>query len=843
MRKKLHLITSLLIVISMLAGNTAFASNITTVPGSSATSDVTLTSEVSQFSATVPTGLIVAVEGDGTIITATEAQILNNCHAPIYVSDVDLIPTNGWSLVEFDSAFYKMPVGKKVFGFQLNSENVSTEGKVDLDRSNWPVIYGYEGLDLDYDANLPAIKDKDAGYKKMADVIFTIDFWSTDSNISAPTKVNAEVPKQDLTAEQAQGIWEWVDSDTESGEITITKYNGPTGDDVSVTVPATIDGKKVTKIKGSTMGGAVCNQGGALLRDESSLNLAYLGIPSGITLEPYAFQCIDANKITVADDCTIDVNGLAAIRTANLVIGKNVTIKATSFDYYSNQNYITTGADITTLYIDSDVPENLCRYDNVSNIVFGENVDTIGKQAFGGYYDSYGNNEYTLSINSVKGLENVSTISDYAFSHHTSGWNYEGSIKGGNITIRDGATVGRAAFADCDFNNITIGKNVTLGMDAFERCTVNGTLTVGSGTDASASGVLGIYSANTVDIGKNVTYSRGTFINSCDGGSYDFPTITNFITDSDVPEELFWESNGKSADIANITFGANCTSIGKNAFCSAKKNMIQSIKGLANVKSIGDNAFRTGKHYIKSYVSDGTVLAENFPLIEIGTDASVGEYAFEFAKIDTVKINSGATLSRGTFDNNTINSLTIMGNVTFTEKAFDLSTINTLSIDSNIPAKAFMGCTISDVTLGKNVKEIGANGLTVKYKTIKNIAGIENVKHFGQECFAGYPTSVQSKYSALDLPDTAVITISKDAVIDKWAFKDLNVKTLNIGDGVSAGVLAFEFAKIENLVIGNNFTRDSTSFSDAKLTNVFVGKDFTYTESAFKNATITVRED
>lgn len=718
MRKKLHLITSLLIVISMLAGNTAFASNITTVPGSSATSDVTLTSEVSQFSATVPTGLIVAVEGDGTIITATEAQILNNCHAPIYVSDVDLIPTNGWSLVEFDSAFYKMPVGKKVFGFQLNSENVSTEGKVDLDRSNWPVIYGYEGLDLDYDANLPAIKDKDAGYKKMADVIFTIDFWSTDSNISTPTRVNAEVTEQDLTAEQAQEIWEWVDSDTESGEITITKYNGPTGDDVSVTVPATIDGKKVTKIKGSTMGGAVCNQGGALLRDESGVDLAYLGIPSGITIEPYAFQCIDANKITVADDCTIDVNGLAAIRTANLVIGKNVTTKATSFDYYSNQNYITTGADITTLYIDSDVPENLCRYDNVSNIVFGENVDTIGKQAFGGYKNS--NEEHSLSINSVKGLENVSTISDYAFSHSTTGWNFAGSVKSGNVTIKDGATVGRAAFADCDFNNVMIGKNVTLGDKVFERCTINGTLTVGSGTDASASGVLGIYSANTVDIGKNVSYNRGTFINSRDGGYYDFPTITNFITDSDVPEELFWESNGKSADIANITFGVNCTSIGKNAFCSGKKNMIQSMKGLVNVKSIGANAFRTGSHYVNSTVSNGTVLAENFPLIEISTDATVGEFAFACANINSIKVHPRTTLNSGAFGNTTIDNLTIMNDVTLNGQAFLYnnsgsylySKINIMSINSSIPKNAFKKCTIPTIYLGDLVTSVDSTGFS-----------------------------------------------------------------------------------------------------------------------------------
>lgn len=712
MRKKLHLITSLLIVISMLAGNTAFASNITTVPGSSATSDVTLTSEVSQFSATVPTGLIVAVEGDGTIITATEAQILNNCHAPIYVSDVDLIPTNGWSLVEFDSAFYKMPVGKKVFGFQLNSENVSTEGKVDLNRSNWPVIYGYEGLDLDYDANLPAIKDKDVGYKKMADVIFTIDFWSTDSNISTPTRVNAEVTQESLTAEQAQGIWEWEDSNTESGEITITKYNGPTGDDVSVTVPATIDGKKVTKIKGSTMGSAVCNQGGALLRDESGVDLAYLGIPSGITIEPYAFQCIDANKVTVADNCTIDVNGLATIRTANLVIGKNVSTKTTSFDYYSNQNYVTTGADITTLYIDSDVPEKLCMYDNVSNIVFGENVDTIGKQAFGGY--RYGNSEeHSLSINSVKGLENVSTISDYAFSHSTTGWNFAGSVKSGNITIKDGATVGRAAFADCTFNNVTIGKNVTLGDTVFERCAINGTLTVGSGTDVSAKNVLGIYSANTVDIGKNVIYGSSTFVNARDGGYYDFPSITNFITDSDVTEGLFMQNNSKSADITNITFGPNCTSIGKNAFSTNNKNMIKSINGLTNVKYIGINAFVTSSY-------NGSVLAESFPLIEIGEQTTVDEAAFACANINSIKVHPRTTLNSGAFGNTTIDNLTIMNDVTLNGQAFLYnnsgsylySKINIMSINSSIPKNAFKKCTIPTIYLGDLVTSVDSTGFS-----------------------------------------------------------------------------------------------------------------------------------
>lgn len=230
MKKKLHLITSLMIVISMLASNVAFASNISSEPGSSATSEVELTAEVAQFSATVPTGLIVAVQADGSTVTATEANIVNNSHAPIYVTDVSVIPTNGYSLVEFDSKFYTMPVGKKVFGFQLNTENVSTAGKVALARSNWPAIYGYDSLALDYDAGVPAIKNKDVGYKKMADVVFTLDFWSSDSSSdgSETPDVDATVKEENLTAEQAALIWEWTDSDTADDEVTITKYNGPT---------------------------------------------------------------------------------------------------------------------------------------------------------------------------------------------------------------------------------------------------------------------------------------------------------------------------------------------------------------------------------------------------------------------------------------------------------------------------------------------------------------------------------------------------------------------------------------------------------------------------------------
>lgn len=866
MKRKLHLITSLMIVISMLASNVAFASNNATEAGSTATSEVELTMEVAQFDATVPTGLIVAVQADGSTITATEANIVNNSHAPIYVSDVTVTPYNGYSLVDFDSEFYKMPVGKKVFGFQLNTENVTTAGKVALARSNWPVMYGYESLELDYDAGLPAIRDKDTGYKKMADVTFTLDFWSSDSSSSNEGTVTPDddepidITGENLTAAQASLLWEWT-NDEATQEVTLTKYIGPTETTTDIVVPASIDGNSTVAMADETI-------------DIPHSGVNSLTIPSGISLQ----------SGSIIDDAIMD-------------------------------------GTLTNLYIDSDIPDNAFQSIDITNIVFGKNVDSIGESAFGGISGSGG---ITLSIKSIKGLENVSTIGDYAFAHAT-GTSFEeiGSIDGGNIKIKDGATVGLCAFTDCTFDNVTIGKNVTLDDYVFNRSKIKGTLNIGDGASIGTTG-LGIYGADRVNIGKDITLTGTTFTRTSSGGMYYAPEIVNLFIDSDVPDNFLILRNGNSVStgngckVTNLTFGSNCTSIGEMAFSldNIAGYQIESITGLENVKSIGSNAFTTSANYsptdysviadsVSLTLADDVVVGEyafgysNLGNVDIGANASLGSYSFYSSTCKSINLGTGVNIGGNAFGLANITNVKAVSNTTFNDcafykatlgelntginailgekvfskvgkltlnkgsmfddNAFSYLTVTTLVVDCDIPDRTFDGRMnyISNIEFTSNCTSIGEyafyNDSSVD-NGIQSLKGLENVKSIGMCAFA---LGTSSSTIASGVP----ISIGDNATVAARAFNKLSNSNVNIGKNVTLNEDAFRMSYIAKLTVNGNLGSvaincygitdlyiadtvtavDSDTFSSISITNVSLPSTLANISSYFGSATVTVR--
>ena len=115
--------------LSLAMMNVAFASNVADASGGSATSSVTLSSTedgslggdpaATAMSVTVPTVLPIAVGTDGTVTTATDAKITNNCYGAVKVSGVSIQAAQGWHLTDFGTNMANEKVDSDQVGFAL----------------------------------------------------------------------------------------------------------------------------------------------------------------------------------------------------------------------------------------------------------------------------------------------------------------------------------------------------------------------------------------------------------------------------------------------------------------------------------------------------------------------------------------------------------------------------------------------------------------------------------------------------------------------------------------------------------------------------------------------------
>ena len=596
--KRVNKFISLLLSLCLcLSGISVYAADITSA-GSTGNSPVELTMESSSFSVSLPLGLLVEVTRDGEIYTATECAIINNSRSPIVVDDVLVETDSPWVLEEFDAAYYSMPVNTSKLGFQLNTENVGIDGKVALERSNWPVIYGYDEMALDYDANLPAVsEDKET---VMGKVIFTIDFWSADSDSFSVDDSVFEVAEVNLTAEEASSVWVYSKG---SDYVAITNYIGESSSDLDLVVPTTIEGLPVTSI---TTG---CN----------NITAKSLSVPSGITISNEAFRYVTVDTLVLNGVSLVQGSSTSNCNFRNIVANnvyvtdssictysfykgniENATFKNTAFSTYAlgsvtfgrlnllegcsgsqiTQNK-TTGDSYTTidtLYIDCEEVGYRAFYNtNVTNVIFGSNASSVGTQSF-----------YSMtSLTSIEGLSNLTTIGDEAF-------NRVGPVTVTEDVVFTNATIGASAFtatsianastfANLTFNNCTIGtyafqyitasglniKDTTIGKYAFADITVNGDMNITGDTVFNSAFTFSIHNTSTpstfgdvyidCDVAPvndvNSNYSRGVFI---------------------------------SCTFESLTFGPNCNYIELDSFAYAK---IGRLVGLSGVDSVHADAF------------------------------------------------------------------------------------------------------------------------------------------------------------------------------------------------------------------------------------------------------------
>lgn len=569
-------------------------------------SPVELTMDSSSFSVSLPLGLLVEVTRDGEIYTATEAYIINNCRSPIIVEDV-LVETNSpWELANFDSAFYSMPVNTPKLGFQLNSENVGTDGKVALSLSNWPVIYGFDRMQLDYDANLPAISaDKQ---DIMGNVVFTIGFWESDDNtVISSTKFNSaifdikdeyqfsvDVEQESVTIEEPaeDSLWVWTTNDDST--LTIVGYNGDLDASQDIVVPSEINGATVTTLAGGTF-----NSG-------SAFTVNSMSIPEGMTVEAKSLHGINANTVNIADDCVLEATSLALCDVENLYIGEGIALPgsrtATTTTQGRKKSAAGTilgysseimGGSVTNLYLNSDATPGCFEDCYIDNAIFGEGCTSLGRFAF-----SVGD-----TLKSFKGIENIKFFGMYCFAE---------SGDSGYIYFKN-------KLDDSFVNDLIISSETTVEDNAFKGCNLKNII-IKKGASIT-TGVLNGITVDALSIEDASSFTAGSaYLSGCDIG------ILNI--DGSIPAYF---ALGPTCSFPTINLGPNVKSVGKLAFGwttswasnASRTSAITSLNGIENVLSIEEKAFMNVKVDSLTFSDEATIAAYGFNSCSINS-VSVG---------------------------------------------------------------------------------------------------------------------------------------------------------------------------------------------------------------------------
>ena len=603
--KKANIFISMILSLCLcLSSVSVYAADITT-SNSLGSSPVELTMESSSFSVSLPLGLLVEVTRDGEIFTATECSIINNSRSPIVVDDVLVETDSPWVLEEFDAAYYSMPVNTSKLGFQLNTENVGIDGKVALERSNWPVIYGYDEMELDYDANLPAVsEDKET---VMGKVIFTIDFWSADSDSFSVDDSVFEVAEVNLTAEEASSVWVYSKG---SNSVAISDYKGESSSDLDLVVPTTIEGLPVTSIsKGcdnitakslSVPSGITITNAAFANLTVDTLVLNDVTFNQGSSTSNYSFGKLNAKEVYATDSslCQLSFYG-GNIETAtfkncsfakyalnNVKIGRLNLLEGCKGSNIAQRNSTGTPEScIETLYVNCESLGERAFYNTeVTNVIFGSNASSVGDECFAS----------NSALSSITGLSNVksigskafygisyieitesvnfkdATIGEYAFAWNSSG-NYHVSYAFSDVTF-DNCSIGASAFKYDTFESINI-KDSSIGKLAFADIKVNGDMNITGNTVFNSVFTFSIHNTSTPS-------TFGDVYIDCDVAPV-----------NDVSNQ-YCRGVFKSCTFESLTFGPNCNYIEIDSFYGTT---IGTLKGLSGVDDVASDAFSNTK--------------------------------------------------------------------------------------------------------------------------------------------------------------------------------------------------------------------------------------------------------
>ena len=365
----------------------------------------------------------------------------------------------------------------------------------------------------------------------------------------------------------------------DDGTVKITDY---TGSATTLSIPAKINGKRVTSIGRMAFYG--CS------------GLTSITIPKGVTsIGAWAFEdCSGLTSITIPDSVTSigggsfsHCSGLAAIKVSE------------NNKYYISDNGI---------LFNKNKSELICYPAGKTGKSYSipDSVTSIGNSAF----------SYCSALTSITIPDSVTSIGNNVFL----------SCSGlTSITIPDGVTsIGFYAFEDCSgLKSITIPKGVTsIGNGAFSYCSSLTSITIPDGVTSIGSGAFG--GTPLLDEQNTTVKYVGKWAVYCD---YDAESAVIKSGTVGIADDAFSYRSG----LASITIPGSVTSIGAGAFWSCSG--LTSITIPDSVTSIGDRAFSSCTGLASITIPDSVTSIGDYALgYTRNTDS------WEFEKIPGFKI-------------------------------------------------------------------------------------------------------------------------------------------------------------------------------------------------------------
>ena len=369
----------------------------------------------------------------------------------------------------------------------------------------------------------------------------------------------------------------------DDGTVEISKY---IGSDKEITIPDTIDGKKVTSIGNYVF--------------ENCIGLESITIPENITnIEHMAFYyCTNLESINV------DVNNNIYSSIDGVLFNKEQD-KILFFPYNKSDSYeipdsITSIGDMAFFgcynLTNIIIPDSVTSIGNwafkscssLTNITIPNSVTSIGERAFSGCANftsitipdsvtSIGEGAFSSCriLTSITIPDSVTSISDSTFRY---------CYKLTDIIIPNSVTsIGFFAFEACDLTNITIPNSVTsIGGAAFRYCTRLANITISNSvTSISAETFRNCYKLTGIIIPNSVTSIGNGAFEGC--SSLTNITIPNSVT------SIYWETFCSCSSLTSIIIPDSVTSIGNKAFYGCTN--LTSITIPKSVTSIGDYTF------------------------------------------------------------------------------------------------------------------------------------------------------------------------------------------------------------------------------------------------------------
>ena len=627
-------------------------------------------------------------------------------------------------------------------------------------------------------------------------------------------------------------------------EVIITdfesSYNG------SVTIPATINGYKVTAIgkgafkdcsgiKSVTISSNIVTIGAEAF--ENCASLTSVTIPNSVTsIGQYAFNnCDSLRTVTIGTGLeTVPRFGFANCDSLTTVKLGNVTaIDTGAFYNCTSLSSITWSSSLKSIYNNGgwdgrDYGKGA--FENCTTLTALTIPNTVTEIGGWSFYSCTG-------LRSIKIGSGVTTIGDGAFKNCSNAT---------TITIGSKvSTIGAEAFENCSrVLSINIPNSVTaMGQYVFYNCDALLTVTIGTGLETVPRyGFAECGALDTVNLGNVLAIETGAFRNCISLTSVVWSDELQYIRFSDSWDARQWGAGAfeNCSRLRSITLGDDLLEIGNYAFknCSAASTItfgnslttigVEAFENCSSVNSIILPDSLTGMGQYVFYNCDALTS------VTFGTGpASAPRYGFANCNsLKSISLGGALSIENGAFaDCYSLSTITwgdSLESILFGDHwdgrqwgkgAFDgctsLTTIAIPSTVTEVGAWTFCGCTgVKSIKTGNGVTSIG-NGAFKNCSAATTLTIGSGVLSIGAEAFENCDALTK-----VTIPDNVL-------EMGQYAFYDSDgLTTVVIGDGVLT-VPRYGFAecdKLKSVDIGAATAIDTGAFFNCvSLTDVKTG--------------------